>query len=529
MTNQSEGPAAEKAIKWTDSDRHRWILMAQRYSSDNYACQAQPTQLALAGYVPASRLLAVEAELGKLKAERAHLEEAAELLRGPWLKAGTEHSDVAQRLRMWVRRDQAAPPSLAEQHPGLEKMRGDIDPVCDPVAPEPAQEAGGVERVTHHEAAVMLQALTETHSPAGLHWLRLEKLELYRQQQEQSEREAALQLLEIQGLYAAFRGSGHSPKNPREAAQAIMQLWDDKRDWMALADEPNTTKEDRDAERTQKEALETELDLHKRALADYQATSGDLRAENEGLKAKLKDRDICWHCKDTLLEPDGRPHCESCPAEGDCDDAACSEDGCREERAKAGQAGSVYVVAPVAKAEAPSEPDDADPGRSYRCKHLRRIDGAIVDGCGWQGPRTERCPICNSNRFHRLAEAPSEPAGWVPARGEAVVLTCAPHHPLATTGRVTNDTNGRRSFLVRIDYDHSYVWVDLADLKPAEPAPQPPATTGGADRPVMMGELVAALKRVAAELAKSGARNSVPGYVMQDTLNLFAEALEANP
>jgi nitrogen-specific signal transduction histidine kinase len=33
-------------------------------------------------------------------------------------------------------------------------------------------------------------------------------------------------LTELQGLYEAFRGSGHSPKNPREAAQAIGQLHD---------------------------------------------------------------------------------------------------------------------------------------------------------------------------------------------------------------------------------------------------------------------------------------------------------------
>jgi hypothetical protein len=38
--------------------------------------------------------------------------------------------------------------------------------------------------------------------------------------------ELATQLTELQGLYAAFEGSGHSPKNPREAAQAIGQMHD---------------------------------------------------------------------------------------------------------------------------------------------------------------------------------------------------------------------------------------------------------------------------------------------------------------
>jgi hypothetical protein len=37
---------------------------------------------------------------------------------------------------------------------------------------------------------------------------------------------ATTQLTELQGLYAAFYGSGHSPKNPREAAQAIGQMHD---------------------------------------------------------------------------------------------------------------------------------------------------------------------------------------------------------------------------------------------------------------------------------------------------------------
>jgi hypothetical protein len=31
---------------------------------------------------------------------------------------------------------------------------------------------------------------------------------------------------EVRGLYSAFEGSGHSPKNPREAKQAIGQMHD---------------------------------------------------------------------------------------------------------------------------------------------------------------------------------------------------------------------------------------------------------------------------------------------------------------
>lgn len=43
---------------------------------------------------------------------------------------------------------------------------------------------------------------------------------------EKAESELARQLTELQGMYAAFDGSGHAPKNAREAAQAIGQMHD---------------------------------------------------------------------------------------------------------------------------------------------------------------------------------------------------------------------------------------------------------------------------------------------------------------
>ena len=49
------------------------------------------------------------------------------------------------------------------------------------------------------------------------------------------------------------------------------------------------------------------------------------------LQAALSARDVCWHCK-VLLEPEPFPHCPTCPAE--CDDEACSDEGCREARAR---------------------------------------------------------------------------------------------------------------------------------------------------------------------------------------------------
>lgn len=48
----------------------------------------------------------------------------------------------------------------------------------------------------------------------------------------------------------------------------------------------------------------------------------------EKLKRPIAPRDdVCWHCLD-VLEPQGRPHCNACPPDGDCDDAECTEPGC---------------------------------------------------------------------------------------------------------------------------------------------------------------------------------------------------------
>jgi hypothetical protein len=45
-----------------------------------------------------------------------------------------------------------------------------------------------------------------------------------------------LQLTELQQLYAAFKGSCHSPKNPREAAQAIGQMRDAELEFARLTE-----------------------------------------------------------------------------------------------------------------------------------------------------------------------------------------------------------------------------------------------------------------------------------------------------
>lgn len=84
--------------------------------------------------------------------------------------------------------------------------------------------------------------------------------------------------------------------------------------------------------------------------------------------------------------------------------------------------------------------------------------------CGTDGPAV--CP--------HVDPTPTETEA--PARfrvGRPVLLTCKPHKPLATSGRIEH-IEGVRA-MVRIDYDHTRHWIDLADLEPEEPAdPAPP-------------------------------------------------------
>lgn len=95
--------------------------------------------------------------------------------------------------------------------------------------------------------------------------------------------------------------------------------------------------------------------------------------------------------------------------------------------------------------------------------------------CGYQ--RIEgysRCP--NVDCLRDLTDDPTPTETEAPARfrvGQRVNLTCRPHKPLATSGRIEH-IEGVRA-MVRIDYDHTRHWVDFADLEPEEPAdPAPP-------------------------------------------------------
>lgn len=93
-------------------------------------------------------------------------------------------------------------------------------------------------------------------------------------------------------------------------------------------------------ERTEREAAAlheekrywfTAYEQHETWLKAAETERDSLRTDRDDLRAKLEAKDACWHCKDALLPT--KPRCEVCPEE--CDDIACSEEGCREERTKA--------------------------------------------------------------------------------------------------------------------------------------------------------------------------------------------------
>lgn len=60
--------------------------------------------------------------------------------------------------------------------------------------------------------------------------------------------------------------------------------------------------------------------------ADEVADAQQWRSVAEPQLARLAS-DTCWHCHDGLL-PAGRPHCEDCPPDGDCDVEGCTAPGC---------------------------------------------------------------------------------------------------------------------------------------------------------------------------------------------------------
>lgn len=145
--------------------------------------------------------------------------------------------------------------------------------------PAPVDESP--ERVTHEEARMMLQSVRETHSPAGLHWLRLERLELYRQQQEQSEREvASLQMRLGEALGMVHEADGHNTQSAtwgqlidgaKSNVKALGFAYEHQAD---LDQEIGNLRDQRDSLRTQ--------------LTDANLKAEGLRVDNEELKVEVE-------------------------------------------------------------------------------------------------------------------------------------------------------------------------------------------------------------------------------------------------
>ncbi len=346
---------------------------------------ATPFDLRCANYVPASEV-ATESTVTAL-----------EQLANSWWAESIKNHTVIREAGIWQRcafelRTIIAKAVAPEQHPGLEQTRGDIDPVCDAVAPEPAQEAGGVERVSHGEARAELRNMMHGgYCKPGL-------MRRYIQQQEQAEREAA----EAVELMA------------REHAAAIRIA------------------ADRDAERAQKEALRVELEGYrnrKRELDQELASKLDdiqqLRTERDELKRRVTWSNARFHLgvKAHLGGHSGGLLCSAC---------ACwcyqDPDLSLEVTRRAQQPAA---AAPVATFPAlPIDTNDEAIIDELMAKRAARVDeSTAVCICGHQladhSPekglcRFNSCGGCESFEAAPVAkaEAPSEPVAWVPTPGQ---------------------------------------------------------------------------------------------------------------
>lgn len=386
-----------------------------------------------------SRLLTVEAELGRVKAERDGILEHADDAVFSWGRRATEavsddtaraYQDCVARLEAALRSyNRAAPPSP-------------------PVAPEPAQEdqdddeerdpvngqlvSATVGKTNSGEAAgdgVTLEAVSElVHD----NWVSAKRLagvtsrtldstgeELMVPYAELSEEAKELDRGTVRVVLKACREqSERGAAGLRATAKQEAEIAE------GLRCHVDELVADRDAERTQKEAAlalaaewEKLRNLCYRELRACQDKRDALRAENEELKAKLAWARGGGGCN---CAPN---HMHDCPAYQQPAEAA-----------------------PVAK------------------KRPRRFS-CSSPGCSCH--EEEEATVAK-------AEAPSEPAGWVPKVGQ----------PVRITG---GDLSGSLGEI--IDHDPGRTWpygVMLTNgytrrftLDRLEPAPQPPATTGG--------------------------------------------------
>jgi hypothetical protein len=128
--------------------------------------------------------------------------------------------------------------------------------------------------------AAMTRAM---HAESSAHDL-LDKLRLAEERVSLADGIAASRLAELQQLYAAFEGSGHSPKNPREAAQAIGQMHDAEAELAAAL----RLAEERLAERNQ---LQSDLEAEQAGRMRLRQRYGAKEDETFGqFISRLKER-----------------------------------------------------------------------------------------------------------------------------------------------------------------------------------------------------------------------------------------------
>lgn len=423
MTEATKAPMCQKPgcrmMAQSNSD------YCEEYHSDLEPAAPGPTEM-----VSTSRLLAVEAELGRAKAELAKLRTAGEMLYGQvMLWAGSDD---------WTEEDSRS---------ALAWRAAKAAPLSPPVAPEPAQEGGGVERVSHSGAGGGDEDgydMTGASGPTTHRDIRnyfracngrfssaaLAMLLLYVDRQEQAEREAA-------GL--------------REQVQRVITERDNAWYWLNEGKrELAKTESDRDAERTQKERLRVELDrLH--SVGNQQDRQFELaikerdalRAENEGLRRAISGAKS--QLRELVTRTTGMPYKDAC--------------GELWEKLPTLFSQQPAEAAPVAKAEAPSEP-----AVTYCPNCKKHVQSATPD---------HRCAC--GRYLETEPEAPSDPAGWVPRFKVGDSVRCNGAIESVTVRQLNAE---HRSVYVTGEPDADGMRIGAWVLESAlEPAPQPPATT----------------------------------------------------
>jgi hypothetical protein len=264
------------------------------------------------------------------------------------------------------------------------------------------------------------------------------------------------------------------------------------REMMALADELNTAKEDRDAERTEKEVLRVELEKTKsardtlsealtRVVASHVKLTDTLRAESEELKSKLERSELLLSKARPLCGFVGKLHTESVLhplVRGYVVD---------------------WMAALIEPAQKPAEAAPATVA-AYCCHTCFRVCNGdlmldrmiLCSTCG-----NKRCPKANDHLNEcsgsnepgqpgawaeaapvAKAEASPEPAGWVPKVGDPVRVTAG---DLAGQLGTIIDHDTGRTWPYGVVFIGDYIRRFVAES--LEPRPKPPAAAGAVEKP----------------------------------------------